>query len=75
MSKIQKTVLGVAAILFVLCGLFPPVKTSPNILSLKHAFLFRGSYGYIDVVNLLTRWLIIVVTTSTLIYLLKQKQK
>jgi hypothetical protein len=69
MNQVQKNLLSVGACLFVLCGLFPPVKTNNSILNLEHTFLFSGVYGYIDMANLITRWLIIVVTFSTLIYL------
>jgi hypothetical protein len=75
MTTEQKWVLSVGTILFVLCGLFPPVKTSSSTLNLEHVFLFSGIYGYIDIVNLLIRWLIILVSCATAIYLLPSKKK
>jgi hypothetical protein len=74
MNKSQRVLLMVGVILFVLCGLFPPVKSHTTRLNLEHTFLFWGAYGYIDFLNLLTRWLIILVLFSSLIYLLTKKQ-
>lgn len=73
MSKLQRIVLAIGTVLFVLVGLFPPIKISGSILNLGHTFLFHGAYGYIDFINLLTRWIIIIVSFAVLIYLLRQK--
>ena len=75
MSKLQKILLATGMVLFVSAGLFPPVKTSESILNLKHTFLFQGAYGYIDLSNLLTRWLIILVSFASMIYLCKNQNK
>lgn len=75
MSNTQKIILGIGTILFIMCGLFPPVKQSENVLTLKHAFLLFGSYGYIDAVNLVTRWVIIVVSCTSLVFLLPQRKR
>jgi len=56
-------------------GLFPPIKIGGSIIDLRHTFLFHGAYGYIDFINLLTRWIIIIVSFAVLIYLLHQSEK
>lgn len=78
MNKKQTTVLWVGILIFVLIGLFPPLKSrSPKPISrtnMPQIITVFDSDSKVDVNQLFVYWSIIVVLTGGLIYTLKDKK-